>query len=150
MDLADLVDGPFPDVLLAPLPVELRTDADEADALPLQVDDGETDVDMAPSSSSRASALSMSCSVSDSEASCISEPCALPVVEVMSRRRVRWAKIATAKFFGNKAPLQVQAQVVLVNAVDMAMRIPKALLSQAFRYVSAAKAHGNFGREASQ
>ena len=142
MDLADLVDGPFPDVLLAPLQVELRTDADEADALPLQVDDGETDVDMAPSSSSRASALSMSCSVSDSEASCISEPCALPVVEVMSRQRVRWAKIATAKFFGNKAPIQVQAQVVLVNAVDMAMRIPKALLSQAFRYLSATKAPG--------
>ena len=58
-------------------------------------------------------------------------------VEVISKRRV--AKIATAKFFGNRAPVQVQAQVLLVNAVDMAMRIPKRLLTQAFRCMS--KAH---------
>ena len=157
MDLADLVDGPLPDVLLehvpagvvredapidAPLQVELRTDSDDVS---MQVD-GETDVDigMASSSSSRASARSLSCMESDREGySCISEPSALLVESEVISRRVRYAKIATAKFFGRKAPVEVQTQVVLVNAVDMAMRIPKGLLSKAFRYVSAAHAHGN-------
>ena len=157
MDLPDLVDGPLPDVLLehvpafvvqedapidAPLPVEL-SDADDAS---MQVD-GETDVDIdMASSSSLASVGSLSCVESDREgSSCISDPLALPVVEVISRGRsqLQSAKIATAKFFGNRALVQVQAQVLLVNAVDMAMRIPKALLSRAFRYVSAAHPKGN-------
>ena len=165
MDLVDLVDGPLPDVLLehvpasvvredapidAPLHVELRSDE-----VPMQVDDGEIDVDidMGSSGCSGASDLSLSCSVSEEECQglplvleeerCISEPCALPVLEEISRRDLHSAKIATAKFFGKMAPFQVQAQVALVNAVDMAMRIPKALLKQAFRCVSTAHTQGN-------
>ena len=167
MDLSDLVDGPLPDVLLehvpalvvqedapidAPLRVELRLDADE---VPMQGDDGEIDVDidMVSSSSSSASALSLRLSsVSEEceglplaidEESCISDPCALPVLEGISCPDFQSAKIATAKFFRKMAPFQVQAQVVLVNAVDTAMRIPKELLSQALWFVSASHPKGN-------
>ena len=156
MDLSELVDGPLPDVLLPehvlavedapndpPLQVELRTDSDDV-SMQVESLEGETDVDFDMASSfgsSRASARSLRCIESDREgSSCGSEP--LPVVESEVIPRQRSAKIATAKFFRRKA-VEVQAQVLLVNAVDMAMRIPKALLSQAYRHVSAAHAHGN-------
>ena len=39
--------------------------------------------------------------------------------------------------------MQVQTQVVLVNAIDMAMRVPKALLFRMSQYFTNKKSHGN-------
>ena len=79
MDLADLVDGPLPDVLLEPLQVDLRM-SDSDDVVSMQVDDsdGETHVEIGmASSTSGSSARSLSCVESDRDRegeSCISEP----------------------------------------------------------------------------
>ena len=57
----------------APLQVQVLTDADE---VPMQMDDGETDVDMAASSCSSASALS--CSLSEENISAAIRASAFP------------------------------------------------------------------------
>jgi len=162
MDWTDLVQGPLPEELLEERVPAAALASDDA-ALPVLEYQGgsDSDIEMAlASGSSSASSLSCQCgkgseyplgnsdssecgalSLEEPPSAC-SGPTELPVVLQSSRHVPLEFKNRTRKSFF-RVPFQAQTQVLLANAVAMAMSIPHALLSPVLRLFSPSHARAS-------
>ena len=137
----------------APLQVDGEDAPSDAGVLTVVDADVNADVDMASSICSSASAMSCdepeftllggessectSLAIDEEPPSDSSVPCCLPISEVPIGEGIPCQGMLppnlSARSFWRHATVPVQAQVLLVNAIDMAMRIPRELMSHVTR-----------------